>query len=35
MQSANLNIGLGAAFGLYTGLLTNLGVMQFALRYEF
>jgi len=31
MQSANLNIDSGAAFGLYTGLLTNL----VALRYEF
>jgi hypothetical protein len=31
MQSANLNIDSGAAFGLYTGLLTNL----VALRYDF
>jgi hypothetical protein len=35
VQSANLNIDSGAAFGLYTGLLTNPRVMQFALRYEF
>jgi hypothetical protein len=35
VQSANLNIDSGSAFGLYTGLLTNPRVMQFALRYEF
>jgi hypothetical protein len=35
VQSANLNIDSGPAFGLYTGLLTNPRVMQFALRYEF
>jgi len=35
VQSANLNIDAGQAFGLYTGLLTNPRVMQFALRYEF
>ena len=35
VQSANMNIDSGPAFGLYTGLLTNPRTMQFALRYEF
>ncbi len=35
VQSINTNIDAGPAFGLYTGLLTNPRVMQFALRYEF
>jgi hypothetical protein len=35
VQSVNLNLDSGGAFGLYTGLLTNPRVMQFALRYEF
>ena len=35
VQSVNANIDSGQAFGLYTGLLTNPRVMQFALRYEF
>ena len=35
VQSVNLNLDSASAFGLYTGLLTNPRVMQFALRYEF
>lgn len=35
VQSINANLDAGPVFGLYTGLLTNPRVMQFALRYEF
>ena len=35
VQSVNTNLDSSSAFGLYTGLLTNPRVMQFALRYEF
>jgi carboxypeptidase family protein len=35
VQSINTNLDSSSAFGLYTGLLTNPRVMQFALRYEF
>jgi hypothetical protein len=35
VQSINTNLDAASAFGLYTGLLTNPRVMQFALRYEF
>jgi len=35
VQSIAGNLDAGGAFGLYTGLLTNPRVMQFALRYEF
>jgi hypothetical protein len=35
VQSVNTNLDSATAFGLYTGLLTNPRVMQFALRYEF
>ncbi|MBZ5526270.1 MAG: hypothetical protein LAN71_00005, partial [Acidobacteriia bacterium] len=34
VQSVDTNLDSGS-FGLYTGLLTNPRVMQFALRYEF
>jgi hypothetical protein len=35
VQSINTNLDASSAFGLYTGLLTNPRVMQFALRFEF
>ncbi len=35
VQSINTNLDAASSFGLYTGLLTNPRVMQFALRYEF
>jgi hypothetical protein len=35
VQSINTNLDSSSAFGLYTGLLTDPRVMQFALRYEF
>jgi hypothetical protein len=34
VQTVDTNLDSGA-FGLYTGLLTNPRVMQFALRYDF